>query len=231
MIELIGRHLIPHTDLLAKIAGTVTSLQFLSGAFLLNDVRKKGSSIGFPAVPFIGGIVLSILSLKYGTILRDDAMIKVNLFGFAISVIYLIYFYWYTPNSNKMKLWFQIGLAGIFSFISILYCEYEDKDLIEFRFGMILTVILVFLVASPLFGLKDIIRNKSTENLPFPLIFSGVIVSTSWMLYGFSILNTVVVVQNAFLLILGLIQLSLFIIYPSGLKSTKKNQKNKKKPE
>lgn len=50
--------LAPHSETIGKIAGTVTTLQFLSGIALLNDIRKKGSSDIYPIGPFLGGIVL-----------------------------------------------------------------------------------------------------------------------------------------------------------------------------
>lgn len=42
---------------------------------------------------------------------------------------------------------------------------------------------------------KDIIKTKNTEILPFPLIFMGTLVSFQWLLYGFIIDNTFIVVS------------------------------------
>lgn len=50
--------LAPYSETIGKIAGTITTLQFLSGVALLNDIRKKGSSDVYPVGPFLGGIVL-----------------------------------------------------------------------------------------------------------------------------------------------------------------------------
>lgn len=50
--------LVHHSDTLIAIAGTVTALQFLSGIFLLLDIRKQGSSLNVPSAPFLGGIIL-----------------------------------------------------------------------------------------------------------------------------------------------------------------------------
>lgn len=33
-------------------------------------------------------------------------------------------------------------------------------------------------------GLGDVIKNKSTAGLPFPMIFTGFFVGLSWLLYG-----------------------------------------------
>jgi len=160
MIKSIGLALVPYSGILASISGTLTSLQFLSGFFFLNDIRKKNSTEGFPLMPFLGGIVLSFIGLKFGFIIRDDAMIKVNFFGIAINILFMLVFYYYTPNENKLKIWGKTGLSGLFVAACYIYSEWEDPNLIEFRLGMLITVILVALVGSPLLGLGDIIEKK-----------------------------------------------------------------------
>lgn len=57
-MEALGDLLAPHSELIAKVAGTITTLQFLSGVALMNDIRKKGSSDVYPVGPFLGGVVL-----------------------------------------------------------------------------------------------------------------------------------------------------------------------------
>lgn len=57
-MDLISDILEPYSEILGKVAGTITSLQMLSGVFLLLDIRKKGSSEKFPVGPFLGGVVL-----------------------------------------------------------------------------------------------------------------------------------------------------------------------------
>lgn len=137
----------------------------------------------------------TLLFVKYGSLIRDDAMFKVNLFGFALNIAYLCLFYVYTPADNKTKVWAQIGLGGIFGIGLVAYTEYEDPKLVEFRFGLILTAILVVLVGSPLLDLGEIIRTKSTACLPLPIILAGTLVSLSWFLYGLSIQNSLIAVR------------------------------------
>lgn len=57
-MDVLGDLLEPYSEQIAKVAGTITTLQFLSGVFLLNDIRKKGKSDAYPPEPFIGGLVL-----------------------------------------------------------------------------------------------------------------------------------------------------------------------------
>lgn len=54
----------------------------------------------------------------------------------------------------------------------------------------------------------DVIRTKSTETLPFPLILSGTVVTFLWLLYG-------VIIKNPF------IQVSLLYAFLSSHKTRK----------
>ncbi|TDG42844.1 hypothetical protein AWZ03_010753 [Drosophila navojoa] len=223
--------LAPHSETIGKIAGTITTLQFLSGIALLNDIRKKGSSDIYPIGPFLGGIVLTVLSLKLGQIMGDQPMINVNVIGFAINSIFLVGFYYYASSESKSKIWIKIGYAALFLMACIAYANFEDPKQIEFRLGMLITSILVWLVGSPLLNLPDIIKKKSTEGMPFPIIFAGQLVATAWTLYAVSIRNHVMVYQNLFLWVLGGIQLVMFVIYPStpAKKPAAKSEKKKEK--
>lgn len=156
--------------------------------------------------------------------IRDPAMIKVNFIGFALSIIYCLIFYHYTPNEDKTKVWGQFGIGGALVVSILAYVQYEDSKLIEFRFGLILTAILLGLVGSPLLDLPTIIRRKTTEGLPFPIIFSGTMVSLSWLTYGIVLNNDFMIFQNVACALMGAIQLSLFAIYPSS--SPEKKKKN-----
>ncbi|KAJ6636495.1 Sugar transporter SWEET1 [Pseudolycoriella hygida] len=227
-MEQISTLLQPYKAIIGDIAGIVTALQMLSGAFLCNDIRKKGSATEFSSIPFLGGLILTVLSFKYATILNDLAMLRVNAFGLALNIIYMLVYYFYTPNENKTSVWAQVGLSGAFSAVVIGYAQYEHPDLIEFRFGIIMTVFLFALVGSPFLSLGDVIRKKSTEGLPFPIIFSGTVVSFMWFLYGLCLNNSIIVYQNVVLLIMSAIQLSLFVIYPSTPKAKTAKSKAKK---
>ncbi|XP_016979570.1 sugar transporter SWEET1 [Drosophila rhopaloa] len=228
-MEALGDLLAPYSELIAKVAGTITTLQFLSGVVLMNDIRKKGSSDVYPVGPFLGGVVLTVLSLKLANVMNDAAMINTNLIGLVINFAFLFGFYYYASSESRGKIWKQAGYASVFLLVITAYANFEDPAKIEFRLGMLITAILVWLVGSPLLHLPKIIEKKSTEGMPFPIILAGNMVAASWMLYAISIKNTVMVLQNLLLLILGGIQLSMFAIYPNkpAAKETKDSKKNK----
>lgn len=214
-MEALAVTLEPYKDRIGMAAAIITVLQFFSGVLVIYDIRKRGSTEGFSAGPFLGGTVFCLLNIQFGQMLQDDAMIQVNFIGLALNIVYVCAFYLYTVGPAKNKVWGQIGIAGAVVAGLLSYVQYEDPKLVEFRFGVILTVILLLLIGMPLLGLGDILKKKSTEGLPFPIIFAGTLVSLSWLLYGIVLRNDFIVVQNVIALALGLVQLALFAIFPS----------------
>ncbi|EAA10852.2 sugar transporter SWEET1-like [Anopheles arabiensis] len=215
-MESIAVALQPYKDTVGLTAAIVTVVQFFSGVLALNAIRRQGNTRGFSALPFLGGTVFCLLNIQFGQMLRDDGMIRVNFIGLALNLLYVCGFYLYTEGPAKTAVWGQIGLAGALTAGVLSYVQYEDPQLVEFRFGLILTGLLWTLVGMPLLGLGDILKKKSTEGLPFPIIFLGAVVSFAWLLYGIILRSNFLVVQNLMALALSAVQLSLFIIFPSG---------------
>ncbi|KYN40929.1 RAG1-activating protein 1 like protein [Trachymyrmex septentrionalis] len=190
-----------------------TMAQMLSGTFICRNIHKKGSARGVDPMPFLGTIGLCILMLRYAWMLGDSIMINVNIFGLLTNMIYMIIYYYYAPNTKEvLKLIYKVT---IFVVIFLVYAQMEHPANIEFRFGIVVTVLLLLLIAAPLAHLKNVIKTKNTEILPFPLIFMGTLVSFQWLLYGLIIDNVFIIFQNAIGFILSIAQLSLFVIFPS----------------
>lgn len=75
----------------------------------------------------------------------------------------------------------------------------------------------------------EIIRKKSTEGLPFPIILTGTLVSFLWLLYGIATRINFVILQNGVIFAMSVVQLSLFAIFPATPAKPKNNGNNKKK--
>ncbi|KAG6800640.1 sugar transporter SWEET1 [Apis mellifera caucasica] len=212
-----------YKELVASCASICTMGQMLSGTLICKDIYQKGSSEGFDSMPFLGGVGMCILMLQYAWILKDIAMINVNVFGLLTNMAYMAVFYYYSPHTKDILA--LIGKATTFVMVFLAYAQVESPEKIEFRFGLIVTVLLLLLVAFPLVHLRKIIETKNTDILPFPIIFMGTIVTFLWLLYGLIINNVFIIFQNSVAFVLSLAQLSLFVIYPSKSKNKESTQK------
>lgn len=50
--------------------------------------------------------------------------------------------------------------------------------------GLVCSLVTILFFAAPLASFFHVIRIKSTESLPFPIIFASFIVSVQWLFYG-----------------------------------------------
>nr|BAQ02382.1 SWEET sugar transporter [Nilaparvata lugens] len=214
-----------YKDLVATVASVTTIAQFFSPVFICKEIIQKGNTKDIDAMPFIGGMVMSLLMLQHGMILNDPAMIPVNVAGFTLNFTYFAIYYLYSHERDSLHGKLAKGVA--LTAILINYAQLENEKNVEFRFGIIVTVLMLTLIGAPLLQLGDIIKRRSTKGLPFPLIFSGTVVTFLWLLYGIIIKNVFIQFQNVVGFILCAIQLSLFAIFPNSSEDEdKKDKKN-----
>ncbi|XP_031632150.1 sugar transporter SWEET1-like [Contarinia nasturtii] len=204
----------PYKDLISSSAAIATYLHQLSAFAICNSIRKQKSTVGFSIIPFLVGTVISIIFLRFGLILNDTTTLHVNLIGTALNLGYVCYYFYYTNNvKDKTLAWIQIGYASAFVAAVFLYTYIENPKDLPFRYGLILTGVLFYFVGSPMLHLGEIIRNKSTAGMPFPIILSGTLISFLWFLYGVVTREYFVIFQNAVFLLMNAVQLSLFAVY------------------
>jgi len=83
-------------------------------------------------------------------------------------------------------------------------------------FGCVAAVILM---ASPLATMKNVIKDKSTESIPFPMSLAFFCNGISWASYGWFVANDPYIwLPNVLGTMAASLQLSLFVIYPNRSK-------------
>lgn len=69
--------------------------------------------------------------------------------------------------------------------------------------------------ASPLTDILTVLRHRSTKSLPLTLIAAYALCSLEWLLYGIWIEpDPIIVLPNGIGLVLEMVQLGLFLVYP-----------------
>ena len=87
--------------------------------------------------------------------------------------------------------------------------------------GLIAASLAVAFFGAPLASLAQVMKTKSSEVLPFPLILASFFVSAQWYLYGVIISDSFVKVPNFLGCCLSSFQLLLFLVYPANGSSRK----------
>ncbi|KAJ6216018.1 hypothetical protein RDWZM_010518 [Blomia tropicalis] len=210
-------------DVIGILATFVTIGSFLTGILICRNIYRRRSSDEFDSFPFVAGVLSTYIWTRYGFILNDHTMIFINSIGFVLQLSYLSWYFIYTPSKSRLKgrIWTLVAIITMVNFY--MFFSSDSSDVI----GTMASIASLIFCASPLASVTTVLRTKSTKTLPFPMIFASFIVSSLWFTYGYLIDNIFVQVPNAISTGIGLIQLSLFVFYPSNGGADMKKFKNK----
>lgn len=201
-------------DALATSATISTVLQFLTGSLICHRYIRKKSTGETSSVPFVSGFLSCSLWLKYGLLSEEHTIIFVNTIGSVLFFAYTIIYF--TFSVNKRIVVRQFFLVSCFILGCTGYTKYEQNPDEALRIiGLICCCVGVWFFASPLAVLAQVIRTKSTESLPFPIIIASFFVSLQWFLYGMVIADDFIQIPNLLGCILSSVQLLLYVIYPN----------------
>ncbi|XP_053698894.1 uncharacterized protein LOC128745847 [Sabethes cyaneus] len=177
------------------IACVVTMLQFVTEFVLLNEFKEfwlNDYCKTCPTIQFLGIAVASVLHIQYGNMLQDGTMIRVYTVGLLVSIALMCAIYYrILSNFSKAKYMIGYGAAVALTCVILCYVRYEDPKELEFRFGIIRTVVQLLIIAPPLicFGFIGV----WLWGLSFMLGFAATL---SWMLYGILLGNHTLVIEK-----------------------------------
>ncbi|XP_066594834.1 sugar transporter SWEET1 isoform X1 [Prorops nasuta] len=201
-------------EALATTASICTILQFLAGTLVCKKYFQKGTTGDSSGFAFVACYMSCSLWLRYGLLIGDSSVVLVNIFGSLLQLSYIIVFLTYSvKKAATLK---QLSAATCFLVIVYIYCIYEDdKKLATERIGFLSCSLTILFFASPLIMLAHVIKVRSAETLPFPIIVASLVVSCQWFAYGCLINDLFIQIPNFMGCILSAFQLSLFLIYPT----------------
>lgn len=159
----------------------------------------------------------SILGIRFGQLIHDDASYNSNLVGLALSIVFVTTHYYYSTPSEKATTMKMLVYSGVFTVVVLLYSkvfynffiptihwshftipmwQYEDAEKVPHRFGLIFTGLFYIFFIFPILDTIKTLKLKCTQHLPFPMIVSGTAVGLSWLLHGIVIKSGVIVVRK-----------------------------------
>jgi len=208
-------------DFVSVTATISTVVNFLTGLQVIRGHSRKGTTGETSGLPFIAGALNCSVWLKYGLLINDTPMTYVNTIGATLLTSYAFFFYMYSPyRTSVLK---QIIFAMGFFCTICFYVDGMDESLGHARYclGLVGSFLAVSFYASPLASLPHVIRTKSSDVLPFPIILTSFIVSGQWWLYGIILNDNFVKVPNCIGCCFASFLLFLFWFYPAN--SNRKN--------
>ncbi|KAG1694347.1 hypothetical protein DVH05_005037 [Phytophthora capsici] len=193
-------------------------------ASLLPDIRvvyRQKSTASMPsALPVLSMVGNCVAWGLYGLLIGDYfPLVATNIVGMILSLFYLVVYYRYETHKCSLLLEIlatAIVLVGLVLYPFVAASEGVKQETIEDIVGYVTVAISAVMFGSPLVLVKRVIQERNTELLPLTMIVAGAVNCLLWLAYGLLLENSFVVVPNAANLLLGVVQLGLFCIFPRG---------------
>ncbi|KAH6809317.1 Nodulin MtN3 family protein [Perilla frutescens var. frutescens] len=212
-------------DKLAIIFGLlgniISFLVFLAPLPTFYRIIRKKSSEGFQSIPYSISFFSASLLLYYAYLKTNAYMIvSINGIGCAIEAAYLFLYLIYAPKKVKVFtmrwiLLFNVGGLGVIMLVSLVAVKGSKRVALV---GWVCAIINIAVFAAPLSVMRQVIRTKSVEFMPFTLSFFLSLCAASWFLHGFFIKDYYIALPNILGLLLGVTQIILYFIYKNEKK-------------
>lgn len=111
---------------------------------------------------------------------NNDTITNTNGFGFAIFLIYNLYYYLMCANRHTINKQYLVVIISLFLLWNLPNYFREPVKIT----GLLASSFNIAFFASPLIQIRVVFKTKSAESLPFLLILVSFISSCLWFYYG-----------------------------------------------
>ena len=202
--------------LLLRIAGPICFMGMQLAALTTAVEIMRLKTVGqLSPIPFLSLMTNSAVWTLYGYLKMDSTVLIPNFTGLVAGLICTSIFHTFATNVEKRIYIISASIISLSLFLSSI-SDYE-------KLGYLGVLLAIFLMGSPLSTLRTVLRDKSTEALPFWTSLTTFGNSLSWFLYGvIDSHDPMIYIPNFVGLLLSLIQLSLFGLYgfPKPIKAS-----------
>ncbi|WMV20968.1 hypothetical protein MTR67_014353, partial [Solanum verrucosum] len=202
----------------------VSFMVYLAPVPTFYKIYKKKSTEGFQSVPYVVGLFSAMLWIYYAFLKPDTTLlITINSVGCFIQTFYICFFLFYATKKAKMdtmKLLLSMNVVGLG--LIILLTQFFAKGSSRAQIvGWICLIFSFCVFVAPLGVLRQVIRTKSVEYMPFQLSFFLTLSAVMWFFYGLLRKDYNIAIPNVLGFSLGVIQMTLYLIYKNAKKVTK----------
>jgi solute carrier family 50 protein (sugar transporter) len=199
------------------VPGLVAQFFFVSPIPVFRRIISERSVGGLPLLPYSTMFVSGLLWCTYGLLIDNSAVWLSNsapvFFGATYTAIFMKYCpadaQW-LPGTKSMHL---LGMALAVAFVGGTVFTQERESAASIIASVAICMVVI-MFAGPLTVMRSVIQEKSTKNLPFPMMVATVANCALWTFYGAEIIHDpYITIPNGLGLISGLAQAALFMRY------------------
>ncbi|CAN4085493.1 unnamed protein product [Withania somnifera] len=213
-----------HLALIFGLLGNIVSFMvYLAPVPTFYKIYKKKSTEGFQSVPYVVGLFSAMLWIYYAFLKPDTTLlITINSVGCCIQSFYICFFLFYATKIAKMgtvKLLVSMNVVGLG--LIILLTQFLAKGSNRAQIvGWICLIFSFCVFVAPLCVLRQVIKTKSVEYMPFLLSFFLTLSAVMWFFYGLLRKDYNIAIPNVLGFTFGVLQMVLYMIYKNAKKVT-----------
>ncbi|XP_073015867.1 bidirectional sugar transporter SWEET14-like [Primulina eburnea] len=208
------------------LGNIVSFMVFLAPVPTFHKIYKKKSTEGFQCVPYVVGLFSAMLWIYYAFFKPDTTLlITINSVGCVIQTVYICLYIFYAPKLAKIQAVKLLLLVNIVGFgLIVLLTHFLTNDLNRDNVvGWICLVFSLCVFVAPLSVVRQVIRTKSVEFMPFFLSFFLTLSAVMWFFYGLLRKDYNIAIPNVLGLSFGVLQMILYITYKNAKKVAMQN--------
>ncbi|GAB2272047.1 hypothetical protein Dimus_006869 [Dionaea muscipula] len=219
-------HHLSWVTIFGLLGNTISFMVFLSPIPTFYKIYKKKSTEGFQSVPYVVGLLSAMLWILYALFQSDSTfLITINALGCFIQILYITIFLFYGTRDArrltiKLIMLLNVVAFGVVVFIILVVAKGQHRR--HQILGWICLVFNVSVFAAPLGVMRQVIRTKSVQYMPFLLSFFITLSTVVWFFYGYFKKDYYIVTPNVLGFVCGIAQMVLYGIYRGGSNSKDK---------
>ncbi|KAL3839141.1 hypothetical protein ACJIZ3_023732 [Penstemon smallii] len=203
------------------LGNIVSFMVFLAPVPTFIQIYEKKSTEGFQCVPYVVGLFSAIMWIYYAFLKPDTTLlITINSVGCLIQTIYICFYLFYATRNARMqtmKILLLLNVVGLG--LIVLLTQFLTEGLARTSIvGWICLVFSLCVFVAPLCVVRQVIRTKSVEYMPFLLSFFLTLSAVMWFFYGLLLKDYNIAIPNVLGFGFGVVQMVLYIIYKNAKK-------------
>ncbi|KAK6154209.1 hypothetical protein DH2020_013848 [Rehmannia glutinosa] len=218
-----------HLAFVFGLLGNIVSFMvFLSPLPTFYKIYKKKSTEGFQSVPYVIGLFSAMLWIYYAFLKPDTTLlITINSVGCLIQSSYICFYLFFAPKYARVqtvKMLVLLNVVGLGLIMLLTHFLAKDDSYRANIVGWICLVFSLCVFVAPLCVVRQVIRTKSVEYMPFLLSFFLTLSAVMWFFYGLLRKDYNIAIPNVLGFIFGVLQMVLYAIYKNGKKVVQEKQ-------
>jgi solute carrier family 50 protein (sugar transporter) len=180
--------------------------------FVVQEWRRRGSADGFSSVNFVLPMLMMSCWFRHGQMTNDKVNLYLNGFNLIVFALYVVAFAYYQP---KRKYLFGQLISLVLTVYTLFhYVNGHNPEAQPDLMAAIAAGTQIVSLAGGIYDIKRAVDLKTTEFIPAPIQFGIFALSVQWAYFGIAIGNYYMAAANIAGLIVNVVTLALYVIYP-----------------